>query len=167
MTRYSRARGPVVRENASTRTEKKHGRPGKSARQPLSRSADHEGFSHATLVPASTRTRTTTHRGALLDVSLSLVFTPILQWPIYPTHLVSLLRHLPAKALESNNNSNLTWWHSTLKTIVSRGWLPNTSDRLILHADQTLLDSLRYEGVGKPLCLGTVIVSQFLCMAEM
>ena len=64
-------------------------------------------------------------------------------------------------------NSNLTWWHSTLETIVSRGRLLNTSDRLILRADQTLLDTLRYEGVGKPLCLGTVIVCQFLCTIEM
>ncbi len=56
-------------------------------------------------------------------------------------------------------NSNLAWWHSALETVVSRGSLPNTSDRFILHADQTLLDTLRYEGVGKPLCLGTVIVS--------
>jgi len=64
-------------------------------------------------------------------------------------------------------NSNLAWWHSTLETIVSRGWLPNTSDRLILHADQSLLDALRYERVGKPLGLGTVIVSCFSYPTEM
>ncbi|KAI0293055.1 hypothetical protein BC826DRAFT_396972 [Russula brevipes] len=54
-------------------------------------------------------------------------------------------------------NSNLTWWRSTLEDIVSRGWPPTTPDRLILHVDQSLLESLRYGGVGKPLCLGTVI----------
>ena len=58
-------------------------------------------------------------------------------------------------------NSNIAWWHSTLEAIVSHGWLPNTPDRLILHAEQSLLESLRYERVGKPLCLGTVIVSIF------
>ncbi|KAI0306317.1 hypothetical protein B0F90DRAFT_1862978 [Multifurca ochricompacta] len=56
-------------------------------------------------------------------------------------------------------NSNVVWWRSTLDAIVSRGWQPNTSDTFILHADQNLLESLRYEGAGKPLCLGTVIVN--------
>lgn len=55
-------------------------------------------------------------------------------------------------------NSNVAWWRSTLEDIVSRGWLASTPDRLILHADQGLLESLRYEGAGKPVCLGTVIV---------
>jgi len=54
-------------------------------------------------------------------------------------------------------NSNIAWWHTTLEAIVSHGWLPNTPDRLILHAEQSLLETLRYERVGKPLCLGTVI----------
>ncbi|KAI0275890.1 Snf7-domain-containing protein [Russula aff. rugulosa BPL654] len=54
-------------------------------------------------------------------------------------------------------NANIAWWHSTLEAIVSRGWLPNTPDRLILHAEQSLLETLRYERIGKPLCLGTVI----------
>lgn len=64
-------------------------------------------------------------------------------------------------------NANIVWWHSTLEAIVSRGWLPNTSDRLILHAEQSLLETLRYERVGKPLCLGTVIVGRFSCPTRM
>ncbi|KAH9035493.1 Snf7-domain-containing protein [Lactarius pseudohatsudake] len=43
--------------------------------------------------------------------------------------------------------SNITWWRFHTGS-------PNT---LILHADQSLLESLRYGGAGKPLCLGTVI----------
>ena len=56
-------------------------------------------------------------------------------------------------------SSNLTWWRSTLEALVSLGYQPNTTDTLVLHADQSILESLRYEGAGKPLCLGTVIVS--------
>ncbi|KAH9066326.1 Snf7-domain-containing protein [Lactarius vividus] len=54
-------------------------------------------------------------------------------------------------------SSNITWWRSTLEALVSLGYQPNTTDTLILHADQSLLESLRYGGAGKPLCLGTVI----------
>ncbi|KAI9446127.1 Snf7-domain-containing protein [Lactarius indigo] len=54
-------------------------------------------------------------------------------------------------------SSNITWWRSTLEALVSLGHQPNTTDTLILHADQSLLESLRYGGAGKPLCLGTVI----------
>ena len=57
-------------------------------------------------------------------------------------------------------------WHSTLEAIVSHGWLPNTPDRLILHAEKSLLETLRYERVGKPLCLGTVIVGCFSCSTK-
>ncbi|KAI9455003.1 Snf7-domain-containing protein [Lactarius psammicola] len=53
--------------------------------------------------------------------------------------------------------SNINWWRSTLEALVSLGYQPNTTDTLILHADQSLLESLRYGGAGKPLCLGTVI----------
>ncbi|KAH9980991.1 hypothetical protein BGW80DRAFT_303011 [Lactifluus volemus] len=45
-------------------------------------------------------------------------------------------------------SSNVAWWHSTLESITSRGWLPSTPDRLILHADQSLLETLRYEGAA-------------------
>src|SRR5712671_950370 len=55
-------------------------------------------------------------------------------------------------------HANVAWWRSTLEAIVSRGLSLNTPDRLILHADQSLLEVLRYERIGKPLCLGTVVV---------
>ncbi len=64
-------------------------------------------------------------------------------------------------------NANISWWHSTLKAIISHGWLPNTPDRLILHAEQSLPETLRYERVGKPLCLGTVIVGYVSCSTKM
>ncbi|KAI0273300.1 Snf7-domain-containing protein [Gloeopeniophorella convolvens] len=54
-------------------------------------------------------------------------------------------------------NSNIAWWRSTLEDIVSHGWQLNVPDALVLHAEHSLQDCLRYEGVGKPLCLGTVI----------
>ncbi|KAH9998081.1 Snf7-domain-containing protein [Russula compacta] len=74
-------------------------------------------------------------------------------------------------------SSNIAWWRTTLEAIVSRDWVPNAPDRFILHADQSLLEALRYEGVGKPLCLGTVItelvdsrtavpLQQFLSMSQ-
>ena len=55
--------------------------------------------------------------------------------------------------------SNVSWWRATLEAIVAKGWQPNSFDKLVLHVDQSLPDYLRYEGTGKPLCLGTVIVS--------
>ncbi|KAI0256988.1 Snf7-domain-containing protein [Lactifluus subvellereus] len=66
---------------------------------------------------------------------------------------ISRLKH----SNSTTYNSNVAWWRSTLEDIVSRGWLASTPNRLILHADQGLLESLRYEGAGKPVCLGTVI----------
>lgn len=59
--------------------------------------------------------------------------------------------------------SNVEWWRNTLQELVVRGWQSRSStahlDRLILHVDPSLPETLRYEGVGKPLGLGTVIVS--------
>ncbi|OCH92214.1 hypothetical protein OBBRIDRAFT_818381 [Obba rivulosa] len=60
--------------------------------------------------------------------------------------------------------SNVEWWRRTLEAIVLAGWQaqsqPSNPDRLVLHADRvTLPESFRYEGVGKPLSLATVIVS--------
>jgi charged multivesicular body protein 7 len=51
---------------------------------------------------------------------------------------------------------------------VARGWLSTKpsldsaekeTDKLILGADRGLVENLRYEGIGKPLGLGAVIVS--------
>ena len=63
-------------------------------------------------------------------------------------------------------NSNITWWRSTLEALVSLGYQPNTTDTLVLHADQSIVEFLRYEGAGKPLCLGTVIVSFLIACSE-
>ncbi|KZT26511.1 hypothetical protein NEOLEDRAFT_1177512 [Neolentinus lepideus HHB14362 ss-1] len=54
--------------------------------------------------------------------------------------------------------SNVDWWRHTLETIVSEGWQgEGYSDRLVLHASPSLADIFRYEGVGKPLSLSTVV----------
>lgn len=65
--------------------------------------------------------------------------------------------------------SILEWWRRTLETVVSKGWLAESdaaasqTDRLVLHAPgTTLADEFRYEGVGKPLGLPTVIVCSTL-----
>ncbi|EPQ58042.1 hypothetical protein GLOTRDRAFT_72055 [Gloeophyllum trabeum ATCC 11539] len=54
--------------------------------------------------------------------------------------------------------SNIDWWRRTLEAVVSKGWQHEASqDRLILHASPSLAEVFRYEGVGKPLSLSTVI----------
>ncbi|KAI0032209.1 Snf7-domain-containing protein [Vararia minispora EC-137] len=54
--------------------------------------------------------------------------------------------------------STVSWWRATLQSTLAKGWQPRTTDKLILHADPVVLpEALRYEGVGKPLCLSTVI----------
>lgn len=62
--------------------------------------------------------------------------------------------------------SNVDWWRRTLEAAVLKGWQSSSnseagqSDRLILHASgPALAEVFRYEGVGKPLGLATVIVS--------
>ncbi|KAG1827170.1 Snf7-domain-containing protein [Suillus subaureus] len=62
----------------------------------------------------------------------------------------------------SSFHAYVDWWHGTLKDFISRGWQGSdgpdgTSNKLILGARRTLVDKLRYEGVGKPLGLGTTI----------
>ncbi|KAF8643888.1 hypothetical protein AX16_008904 [Volvariella volvacea WC 439] len=52
--------------------------------------------------------------------------------------------------------SSIEWWRKALETIVSSG-LQEDNSRLILHAGRRLIDGLKYDGVGKPLALGTVI----------
>jgi charged multivesicular body protein 7 len=58
--------------------------------------------------------------------------------------------------------ANLSWWRTTLQEIVSRRIQPKDVDALILHVDQDLSDSLRWEKVGRPAGLGTLVVSRFL-----
>lgn len=63
----------------------------------------------------------------------------------------------------SSFHTHVDWWHRTLKDYISRGWQGHdgsdgTSNKLVLGARRVLVDKLRYEGVGKPLGLGTTIV---------
>lgn len=62
----------------------------------------------------------------------------------------------------SSFHAHVDWWHGTLKDVISRGWQGSDrpdgmSNKLILGARRALVDKLRYEGVGKPLGLGTTI----------
>lgn len=62
----------------------------------------------------------------------------------------------------SSFHAYVDWWHGTLKDVVSRGWQGSdgpdgTSNKLVLGVRRALIDKLRYEGVGKPLGLGTTI----------
>ncbi|KAI0064539.1 hypothetical protein BV25DRAFT_1881811 [Artomyces pyxidatus] len=83
--------------------------------------------------------------------------------PTYSTASSSRLQSLYADISRQKHSnptsyqSNVSWWRTTLEEIVSKGWQQHTTDKLVLHADQSLPESLRYEGTGKPLCLGTVI----------
>ncbi|KAA1469435.1 hypothetical protein DENSPDRAFT_835058 [Dentipellis sp. KUC8613] len=90
-------------------------------------------------------------------------FTQLSSLPTYtgtsPHRLQSLYADI-SRQKQSNPTtyqSNVAWWRSTLEAIVSRGWQPHSADKLILHADPDLPEALRFEGTGKPLCLGTVI----------
>ncbi|KAH9910336.1 uncharacterized protein B0H18DRAFT_1111075 [Fomitopsis serialis] len=67
--------------------------------------------------------------------------------------------------------SNIEWWRRTLEVIVLKGWLAESDsksthpDRLVLRASgSTLADNFRYEGVGKPLGLPTVVAE--LCTSR-
>ena len=55
-------------------------------------------------------------------------------------------------------HANVEWWRKTLESFVSEGL---QTDRLVLHASRSLADTLRVDGVGKPLGLSTVVVSAF------
>ncbi|KAH8116804.1 Snf7-domain-containing protein [Phellopilus nigrolimitatus] len=54
-------------------------------------------------------------------------------------------------------NSNVEWWRKTLGAFVGQGLQGDASDSLVLRASSQLAESLRYEGVGKPLGLAAVI----------
>ncbi|KIY72107.1 hypothetical protein CYLTODRAFT_344696 [Cylindrobasidium torrendii FP15055 ss-10] len=56
-------------------------------------------------------------------------------------------------------HANVEWWRKTLESLVSQGAQASTSDRLVLVASRALLDTLKVDGVGKPIALGNVIVS--------
>jgi charged multivesicular body protein 7 len=110
--------------------------------------------------------------------------SPLSPLPTYSTTSNSRLQSLYSDISRQKHSnptsyhSNVDWWRMTLEMLVARGWPvehtistrsrsdPDTneivekeSDKLILNAGRGLAESLRYEGVGKPLGLGTVIVS--------
>ena len=60
--------------------------------------------------------------------------------------------------------SNVDWWRRTLLHLLTTPTQPSSPDVLVLHADPALLDGFRCEdlGVGKPLGMGSVIVSTLL-----
>ncbi|KZV73405.1 hypothetical protein PENSPDRAFT_574635 [Peniophora sp. CONT] len=91
-------------------------------------------------------------------------FSDLASLPTYSSVSTKRLRSLYAdiSRQKSSNPSSfqsiVTWWHTTLQAILAKGWQPRSTDKLILHAEPTILpEALRYEGTGKPLGLGTVI----------
>ncbi|THH10698.1 hypothetical protein EW145_g1134 [Phellinidium pouzarii] len=54
-------------------------------------------------------------------------------------------------------HSNVDWWKRTLGAFVLLGLQSDSKNSLILHASPELSESLRYDGVGKPLGLAAVI----------
>lgn len=57
--------------------------------------------------------------------------------------------------------SNVDWWRKTLVHLLRTASQPAPSDVLILHANNALIDCLSSKelGVGKPLGIGSVLVS--------
>ena len=73
-------------------------------------------------------------------------------------------------------HAHVDWWKRTLEELVSRGWQAentstrkgkgieteedpdNWSNKLVLSARRSLVDRLRYDGIGKPLGLGHTVV---------
>ncbi|KIJ16763.1 hypothetical protein PAXINDRAFT_75026 [Paxillus involutus ATCC 200175] len=67
-------------------------------------------------------------------------------------------------------HAHVDWWQRTLEELVSRGWqtditspqqgkedVASQSNKLVLSARRAIVDKLRYDGVGKPLGLGSTI----------
>ncbi|KIK98727.1 hypothetical protein PAXRUDRAFT_133647 [Paxillus rubicundulus Ve08.2h10] len=67
-------------------------------------------------------------------------------------------------------HAHVDWWQRTLEELVSHGWqtditspqqgkedVASHSNKLVLSARRTIVDKLRYDGVGKPLGLGSTI----------
>ena len=96
----------------------------------------------------------------------SIAYTQLSTLPSYTGTSTSRLQALYSdfsRQKQSNPasyQSNLDWWRRTLEAVVARGWQPDCKHRLVLNATPLLPDAFRYEGVGKPLSLGTVIVRQ-------
>src|SRR6266576_2197953 len=56
-------------------------------------------------------------------------------------------------------HANVSWWQHALESVVSLGAQhAQANGRVVLHAGRSLMDTLKVDGVGKPLGLGAVIV---------
>lgn len=70
-------------------------------------------------------------------------------------------------------HANVDWWKRTLQALVVRGWQAHATEaretnKLVLSASRELAERFRFEGVGKPLGLGAIIVSidRLLCSGK-
>ena len=111
----------------------------------------------------------TLFHGAVMSPLSNIQLTSL---PTYNSVSTSRLKALYSDfSLQKHSNPtsysfNVEWWRRTLEAIVLRGW-PSINqkqsaipDRLVLHAEGAALsEDFRFEGVGKPLSLPTVIVS--------
>ncbi|KAG8822202.1 hypothetical protein FRC19_006403 [Serendipita sp. 401] len=57
----------------------------------------------------------------------------------------------------SGYTANLGWWRSVLQELVSRRMQSNNANALVLHVNQELSDALRWDKVGRPAGLSTVV----------
>ena len=64
--------------------------------------------------------------------------------------------------------ANVEWWKKALQTIVTTALQeePSPTPGLILHADSSLMNLVKVPKVGKPLALGTVLVSGLVRQLE-
>lgn len=105
--------------------------------------------------------------------------TQLLSLPTYDTTSPSRLKFLYSDfsgqkhANPSSFTSSVEWWRRTLEAVVLNGWQAQSAaessmpDRLVLHATgQTMAESFRLEGVGRPLGLPAVIVSPCTLIAH-
>lgn len=101
---------------------------------------------------------------------------PLSTLPTYASSSTSRLKSLYSDfTYQKQSNptsyaSNVEWWRRTLEDMLLRGWLSDTHnanatpDRVVLHATGVpFTEHFRFEGVGKPLSIPTVIVSAFVC----
>lgn len=154
--------------------EKSTPRRGGGAGAAASESAHDRIYAHVALssVRAAVPVRGQLHSGSL-TARRPFMIPPsqLSSLPTYASSSASRLKTLYSdfsRQKQSNPTSyasNIEWWRRTLEVIVLKGWLAESDsksthpDRLVLRASgSTLADNFRYEGVGKPLGLPTVVV---------
>jgi charged multivesicular body protein 7 len=93
-----------------------------------------------------------------------LTFVELSQLSTYTTTSKARLQALYADFSRQKQSSpaafraNVEWWAHTFQDLIERRLQPGSPHGLILRANTTLPDVFRYEGVGKPLSLSTVVV---------